>query len=256
MPGAIVRDGTIYLYFVDPAQGGRSGLSVAISTDGGATFRRQPIQLTAEKPQMADPNPVLLDDRRIRLYYFRSDAPPQPGAGLELLPHRIYSAVSQDGVHFTQEQGVRFTYDGINTDPDVFRVGDRWVMLASQGRRQILATSDDGLTFTYQGEVDMGGSVSSTFPIAGVLTTFYCDDRGGISAAQTKDGATWSQGQPVLRNDNPLKEMLCDPTVVQLPNGTYKLFYKVAQPTTPTGGYLGGPGQPGREAPGLTGRPG
>lgn len=218
-PGALYRDGTIYLYFVDPVDGGPVGLSVAVSSDGGATFQKQPVQVTADHRGLADPNPVLLGDGQIRLYYFRGDA---MGSGPDTL-HQFYSAVSDDGVHFTPEPGVRFSYAGI-TDPDVFAVGDHWVMLASQGRRQIRATSDDGLTFTYQNTLDMGGSVSSTFPIGGTLQTFYCADNG-IAMAATADGVTWGQGQTVLTAAS--GQFLCDPTVVQLKDGSYRLFYKV-----------------------------
>ena len=84
------------------------------------------------------------------------------------------------------------------------------------------ATSTGSLTFTCQNALNLGGGVSSTDPIQGHLETFYCGTNG-IYAAPT-DGTTWGQGQLVLPSTG---KVICDPSVIQLPDGSYKMYYKV-----------------------------
>ncbi len=221
MPGAVYKDGKIYLYFVDfSGQSKPTGLMVAISSDNGKTFTQQPLQVTgAHTGGLADPAPVLLADGRIRLYYMGPNGP--TGWMPSLDTQVVYSAISADGINFTEEAGQRFTYANI-TDPDVFYTGSEWVMLTSAGGQGLVrATSRDGLTFTYQNQIS--GSISATVRIGDQFHTFYCSG-GGIAVAYTGDGQTWTVGGSVLPGSD---QTICDPTVVHLADGTYRMFYKV-----------------------------
>lgn len=110
VPDAIVdKEGNIRVYYVDWYNGHR--ISVALSRDGinwiykvvkifGQVVR--PGELDAP----VDPDVVLLPDGKYRLYYMYKGA--------------IYSAISDYGIDFTKEDGVRFQEKGrFWTDPDV-----------------------------------------------------------------------------------------------------------------------------------------
>ena len=102
VPGAIKdTNGTIFLYYVYAGQTGTEILKVATSTDGANFTTPQAINLTGSTViKKVDPNPVLLPDGRIRLYYIDLDPTP---------PKNVHSAISSDGYNFTEEQGIRFT---------------------------------------------------------------------------------------------------------------------------------------------------
>ncbi|MDD5566756.1 MAG: hypothetical protein PHH01_01030, partial [Patescibacteria group bacterium] len=73
VPGAVVKDGTIFVYFVDVSQEGlKEQLGMVKSTDNGQTWSTSTILTISGlgNKAMADPAPVLLSDGRIRLFYF------------------------------------------------------------------------------------------------------------------------------------------------------------------------------------------
>lgn len=220
VPGAVKdTNGTIFIYYVYSAsQFSPETLMVASSTDGKNFSAPQPINLTNNVSlKQVDPNPVLLSDGRIRLYYLDFGTLP---------PTNIYSAVSSDGINFTEESGIRFSQPspGI-TDPDVFLVDSTWVMFVSQGQTLFRATSTDGLNFTKDVSFNWNnGGVCSTFPFAGgIFRTYYCGN-GGIKSATSTDGSNLTVESGV--RISPLaNEIVCDPTVVEL-NNTYILYYK------------------------------
>jgi len=173
----------------------------------------------------------------IRLFYYGSEtAPPSDKAALsgkqDMEPaHKIYSAVSSDGVNFTEEEGVRFEREAI-TDPDVFPVStSEWIMFTSHGAEIIKATSSSVIG-TYVEDISFSwdlGSVCSTVPIGDKLTTFYCGNAGiDYAFYNTSTGQLEAVGRAL---ENPFGDgMICDPTVIQLEDGTYVMYYKYAPP--------------------------
>ncbi len=221
VPGAVKdTNGTIFLYDVYmPGPLSTETLMVATSTDGQNFSAQQPINVTGSSViRKVDPNPILLSDGRIRLFYLDLGSPN---------PHNIYSAVSNDGINFAEESGIRFSKNNI-TDPDVFYVNSSstWVMFTSLGTQLVRATSTDGLTFTEDASfIWNNGSVCSTFPFPGnIYRTYFCGS-GGIKSATSIDGYNLTVESGV-RIQPGMSEMICDPTIVQLLTNSYVMYYK------------------------------
>ncbi len=155
VPCAIVTPaGRMRIYYVDASQTPETA-NVAESADGGQTF--VPLGLTIANrtaSKAVDPGIVLLSDGRYRLYFYGS-APGDPG-GTDT--HTIYSAISTDGVAFTEEAAV-FAYPGL-VDPDVFRARNRcWYMFVFSltDRTTVFAQSRSGTKFRYRKPLGLDG---------------------------------------------------------------------------------------------------
>lgn len=214
VPDAVItQDKTIFLYFVDASEG--HFLGGAKSKDLGKTWERFRVTIDGkERTDAVDPCPVLLEDGKIRLYYFGNFG--LPGRMMDV-EHKFYSAISEDGVHF-KEEGICLSAPQI-TDPDVVKTEDGWKMFVSKGRELLSATSTDGKNFTLDGiTVSRAGAISDTIAVDGGYRT-YISSRG-IMSQFTKDFSSWKEeGTCISQN-------AADPSVIQLPDGTYKMFYK------------------------------
>lgn len=205
VPDAIFdKEGNIRIYYVDWYNG--HVISVALSRDGiNWIYKKVTIEGEAPGRQQppsgpVDPDIVLLPDGRYRLYYMYEGS--------------IYSAISNYGINFVKEPGVRFQGKPgeIWMDPDVVKMGDIWRMFTSQ---RVSAISRDGLTFTRERELTVGDS-SCTIPVEGGYRMYYF----GIHSAFSRDGVNWVEEG--LRLDG----RLADPAVIRLPDGIWKMFYK------------------------------
>lgn len=108
------------------------------STDSGQTWsERQAVTITGKTNAGAavDPSLVQLDDGRLRMYFFGSEATQGDPASVEG-NHVIYSAISSDGVNFTVEAGERLAVEKI-TDPEVVQLGDTWIMICGPRKDHI-----------------------------------------------------------------------------------------------------------------------
>jgi hypothetical protein len=174
----------------------------------------------------------------IRLYYY---GPSAVGVDPGTLtgPHCIYSASSSDGINFTEDPGVRFSYDtksnfGI-TDPDVVRLNDgSWLMFASLGEDLVKAVSPTSFgTFTSDNTFNWNrGGVPGSFNFDGVIRTFVCY-QGGIHMAvyDQKSGTLTDDG--VALASPPSGGIIADPSVIKV-GDEYLMFYKyAASPSTP-----------------------
>ncbi len=219
VPDAILdKDGNIRVYYVDWYNG---GLSVALSHDGVSWIYKKVVGLA---PEWVDPDVVLLPDGRYRLY-----ASYMPMGGPQ---DKILSAVSNYGISFVQEEGVRYQ-EGSITDPDVIKMGDNWRMFVSKGPTTISTVSADGLTFTREQELPIGGSVTNTIAVAGGYRIYFHSGAVGggmqIFCAFSADGRTWENAVKMLES-GPLGSLdqkgVADPAIVRMPDNTYKMFYK------------------------------
>ncbi|MBI4411938.1 MAG: hypothetical protein HY541_05590 [Deltaproteobacteria bacterium] len=225
VPDAVIKGNTVFLYFMD-AGGRRHVMSVAQSSDGGKTWNKSTVAITGKQMpgDSVDPNPLLSDSGRIRLFYMSGFGPPVPGQNHQDAEHCIDSALSDDGIHFQEEKGHRFCRKGI-TDPDVVRTKDGWKMFVSFGEQNLSTTSTDGMTFIEDSNpASTNGSVSRTIPVDGGYRMFKCSRMSGIASQFTTDFVTWKDEGVRLRADN--NQIMCDPGVVRLSDGTYKMFYK------------------------------
>lgn len=212
VPDAIVdNNGDIRVYYVDWFNG--HVISVALSHDGDNwIYKKVTIEGEAAGSQTGispmDPDIVLLPDGRYRLYYMYGG--------------EIRSAVSNYGINFVKEEGVRFQEGGYTwMDPDVVKIGDVWRMfvwrmVTSTTNQVISAVSSDGISFTKENVLTTGSNISCTIPVEGGYRMYYVD--AGIRSAFSSDGVSWS-GEG-LRLDG-----AADPTVIK-EDGTYKMFYK------------------------------
>jgi hypothetical protein len=74
------------------------------------------------------------------------------------------------------------------------------------------------VTYYKENVLTTGGIISCTMAVEGGYRMYYVE--AGIRSAFSSNGTSWSvEG---LRLDN-----AADPTVIKLPNGTWKMFYKV-----------------------------
>lgn len=223
VPGAVFKDSTIYLYFVDASSKGQ-GLSVAISKDLGTTFDKKEVQIKDSQGSPVDPNPVLLADGNIRLYYFASMVTNKDPAQDEG-KHQIYSATSKDGITF---ENPKLAYEDTEiTDPDVFQTEIDFRMLISKGKSLDLAISKDtGITFQKDNSFSWNsGGISDTIKFPDVYRTYFCG-QGGIGSATGADTGKMS-GEAGTRIAADNSQIVCDPAIIKLSDESYLMFYKV-----------------------------
>lgn len=223
VPEAVITaDGRIYLYFMDASEG--HAMSVAMSSDLGQTWKKSTVEIADRQTSghAVDPNVILLADGTFRLFYLGTFGPPQFG---QLQESHICSALSKDGIHFIEENGFRFTKRGMITDPDVVKTSSGWMMFVSEGRKNLVTSSSDGMTFVEIGNpASLSGAVSKTIAMGGGWRMYRCGQ--GIESQFTRDFKIWIQEGVRVHLDS--GKMMCDPSVIRLPDGTYKMFYKTA----------------------------
>ena len=209
VPDAIYKDGVIYIYFVDVSQDGiPERIGLIKSADKGTTWSEKvniTIQGQGEKVAV-DPAPFLLPDGRIRLYFFDIADTRVPGRS-----GKIYSALSDNGVDFVIEQGVRLERQEGLFDPDVIWVDGTWFMYVGDGTGQktVVATSTDGMTFTEKGVAYGEGAIPNVF-YNGKQFFLYT---GGIDIATSTDGLTFTKTSSRFESSYGLT---ADPGVIEL----------------------------------------
>ncbi len=238
VPDAILdKNGRIRVYYVDWKNG---GISVAIQQDG-SSYKYYKVKISNLKTgkddsNWVDPDVVVLSNGKYRLYGVTFDQkggpgdPGQPGPpgdpggdpGKMESDNQILSAISEDGVNFEVEEGVRFKAAQL-TDSDIVKTSDGWHMFFSVGPDLVSLTSKDGLKFTDQSDVLLGGSVGSTLAFDDFYRLYYhmgTQDGLKIFSAVSTDLINWEQEDGVRLEDGG------DPSPVRLSDGTYKMFYK------------------------------
>jgi hypothetical protein len=257
VPSALLHpDGRVLLYYVD-ASIRPSGVALAVSRDGGRTFARSPLVLDAPAGLVpVDPCPVLLPDGRVRLYYYLFEH--RPGEHDPI--HRVAAAISDNGETFAYE-GIAFAYRGL-VDPDVFWDGTRWRMhvMSLSDNGTVVATSDDGLAFRYNGLLSLR-QIGTTKPVTlsdspalDLRLYGFPQGPGGqreFRSFRSEDGIEWERESGVRLTPPPGMGQITDPFVIRLGDGTWKMFYK-AEPsrgTTPGGGPSPRPSGPPRPPP-------
>jgi len=221
VPGAIYKNNVIYVYFVDVSVDGiAERIGLITSDDNGKTWSdRVFIEVDGINDEVpVDPAPFLLDDGRIRLYYYDiNEARLNPNPNIE---NKIYSAISSDGINFVQEN-ICFSEIGV-FDPDVILVNDVYRMYVGdiEGNNVISATSSDGLNFTKEGTALDGGAVPDVF----FKENTYYLYTAGIDISTSQDGATFTKTS--YRFESNINLLTADPSVIELDDGTYMMFYK------------------------------
>lgn len=221
VPGAISKDGKIYVYFVDVSEKGKAEqIGLITSIDKGKTWgEKQIVSITGIGNKVpVDPDPYLMDDGRIRLYYFNINTPKNPSAKF-----KIYSAISKDGMNFIEEPGVRFAGEG-TLDPDVVKVGDVWRLYTGriEDSSVVVATSSDGLNFSEEKIAYKGSAVPNVF----YKDSVYYLYTAGINIAKSANGVAFTDTGKTFQSG---KGVTADPSVVELGDGSYMMFYKTSE---------------------------
>lgn len=226
VPGAVIKNNKIYLYFVD-ASDDEDQLSMVVSTDNGKTFGEKQKVKVQNTPTYAivDPHPELVDGK-IRLYYFSNPMTPDQKKEPEVF--RIYSAISNDGVNFDNPQ-MAFESPVLITDPDVFETSKDWRMFVSEGTKLVLTVSTDGgITFKKDENFSWNkGGVCDTAKIGDIFHTFYCGEGGIKSATGAETGKLTTEDGVRLSAD--AGQIVCDPSIIKLEDGSYLMFYKTQE---------------------------
>jgi hypothetical protein len=220
VPGAIIKDNMIYVYYVD-ASNEEDQLSVSISADLGQTYVKHKVDIEGMPSYDAvDPHPELVNDK-IQLYFLGDFM--SMGQGEDQI-FTMYSAVSEDGINFSELQSA-YSINEITTDPDVFQTSSDWRMLVSHEDGMDLLISNDGLEFTKDNDfVWNGGGVSDTTKIQDTYYTYYCGQ--GISVAKGADTGELTTVANAGIDNQQIQGIICDPSVIQLPDNTYVMYYK------------------------------
>lgn len=222
-----LSDGRIAMYAVDAARRSTSGLLVGISKDDGKTWQFGSVRFTNAQPGSsgADPEVVLTDDGKIRLYIISFGGSAQNGRSDPGTENQVKSAVSEDGINFTLDGGVNISFKQI-TDPDVVKIGDKWFAYLSQGPKNIaFSAADPTKAFMLEKTVRDNGSVSNTVSIGnGVLRQYFCSS-GFIKSATTRDGLSFTD-DPGNRLEPSGGTNICDPAPLKVSSG-WIMVYKV-----------------------------
>jgi hypothetical protein len=213
--GAIGPDGAMWVYFIN-GEAGKHGLFVAREEENGQWQLIDCVRLNGQfEGNAVDPDVIRLSDGRYRLFYFLGNfvSRPQPGQSPE---HPIFSAISEDGIHFTIEQQL-IAVEGV-TDPTVAQLPNGgWLMALAQVQenRTLLAASADGYNFELTGVVVETPGIPELTAMPDGRVRLYLSN----SLISEDGGQTWAE-ETQRFVPGP------DPSLVAMPDGSYTMFYK------------------------------
>lgn len=222
---AVVKDGVIYLYYVDAEHPLllKDTIMCATSKDG-INFEEQNMLIGGQITYKAkDPSVIVDKQGKFRLYYLADD----PVFTRED-KREIHLATSEDGIYFV-EQGKVLTAPNIS-DPEIIFFNNKWFLhvVDNEEGTVLVYTSDDGLKFKPETELFFS-STARPVPIDNNrlrLYTFIPDAGCVIMRSFTSyDGLNWE-----LEKDNRLEakpnEKMFQVAVVKFQSG-YKIFFNV-----------------------------
>jgi len=216
--------GTLLTYFVDGVQGhGTEDLELGLiySLDLGKTWSDRLYTSMTGAPAgtiVVDPSVIQLEDGRLRLYFF--DFRGKPGSQKT---YKIHSAISENGIDFVYESVVYENKEKM-TDPEIVYYNNEWYLFtASQTLTSMqVAISDDPLSFG-QMETLREPGIPGALAVDDTLWIIGCGSKG-MTLFTSKDGTTTT-----LQNENLVQVgagVNCDPSPVQLANGTFAMMFK------------------------------
>ena len=218
-----------FQWFPDPFQGPHwDSVAVKISLDSGMTWSPpMPIivnNLPSNFQRPFDPTLVALPGGEIRIYF--SSGPP----GINTIG--TYSAIGNDGIHYTFETGVRFSQAGRNCiDPAVTIFKDTFHYTSPKGAPQdgaFHAISIDGLNFTQLADIisDAQHNWTGNMIVDSLALKFFGTGGQYMWFSATVNGNIWSPYQNLNLSGG-------DPACIKIPGRNYILIY--TGPATTTG---------------------
>lgn len=176
-------------------------VAVKISTDSGKTWSTPQSIIVSGYPsdliRPFDPTLVLLEDGKFRIYFSGNQKGPQNRPGIAV--PKTYSALSDDGINYIFEEGIRFTVSGKPVvDPALAKLGDTWHYYSPIGPNQGFyhATSKDGLNFKREADITtLGDGIGNVVAYQDGIR-FYAGSRRGLWWSFSKNGFDWEK--PVM----------------------------------------------------------
>ena len=237
----ILEDGKVRLYYCNS-----KGILSAVSKDGLTFTKEQGVRIspgTGFESNVCDPTMVDLPDGKMRMYYKGANSQ-APGPGQSI--HKIYSAVSSDGLTF-QKEGLRIDSEtsgdkGWASVPDAITLPDGrvriyYVTAAEMQHGTGSAISSDGLNFVKEPGIRVENLVDPALVKIGdkyLLFAASIDERfarvpKGIYYLESSDGFDFGEPIAVFQGDN-----VYDPSVLKIDDHTIRVFYgKVVPPQLP-----------------------
>lgn len=220
-------DGALWVYFVN-GEPGKHGIFAARQTENKTWEVIDCVKLDGKfNGNAVDPDVTRLADGRIKLIYFEGNFVEGGHLGPND-PHPIFSAISEDGLHFTVEGQLIAVPHA--TDPSKVQLPDgSWLMAMAADEKTLFAASDDGHTF-HLTDVSLEGK--------GIPELALLPD-GRIVLYQEQIYLSADKGQTWERLSGGFAGGGYDPSLVTLPQGGYAFAYKKIE------GNMTSAGQPG-----------
>lgn len=209
VPDAVRRaDGSVLVYYVNGAKG---YVWVArLEGDSARVLGQITVDGVTNPSGIVDPDATLLPDGRVRLTYFWGFG--SPGA---TTTKAMCIADSNDGLAFTTVgTALPFSSTENFTDPSLVALGDgTWLMAISQGQNTIIARSANGVAFTREATLTLGGVPELARTADGAVRLYVC--KGSIAAYRSADGGrTWAFERNVVSPPVNGHQIVCDPSYV------------------------------------------
>lgn len=239
VPEGVLTQAGLAFYYVN---GGNQHGMFRAKANGASWDRGEPVLLDgAFNSNAVDPDVVVLGNGRYRMFYFEGDFGGSPRPGGPNPVSYFYSALSDDGITFTVE-GQVFEAEG-GTDPTAVRLDDgTWLLAVARGQANevIVARSADGAVFEVVNTLT-GAGIPELSLTPGGVRLFFNGLNGIISAHSTDLGGTWDL-EPGFRLST--RSLAADPSVIAMPDGSWRMFYKTVDGDCAPAGGGAGPGPP------------
>ncbi|MEO8210096.1 MAG: sialidase family protein, partial [bacterium] len=198
-------------------------VAVKFSSDNGINWSEpQPIVVNGLPSNFArpfDPTPVLTDSNKVRIFF---------SSGLNMVLDtsiNTYSAISDDGINYTMESGIRFSMpDRPVVDPAVIKFRNLWHLANPftnmTGGGAFHNISNDGINFTRVQDIvsDMSHSWIGNYMINDTSELRFYGSGMMVWYSTSSNGGEWS----TFLNTN---IMGGDPSVLKISDANYIMIY-------------------------------
>lgn len=233
-PEAIADGAGIRLYYVNGIAGKHGIWTVRAEPqgDGWRLATAEPVRINGEiNGDVVQPDVVRLPDGKLRLYVYHGffvTRQPKMVPGMVERPHRILTALSDDGVNF-RDEGRAILLDAAEHPSVIQLANGRFLMAATQPKSQrvLIGTSSEGSRFVLNGTALTGGA-GDLVALADDTIRLYYEAPGGVASRLSRSGGLRWDAEPELRLSS--ASPVAEPSVVRLFSGTWWMFYRSLNP--------------------------